>query len=122
MFDQLNSRDSYRIVIGRAMQPAAAAPRTTSTVEAAPAPTTTEGQSPPTDTTAAGATTQSPGNVVGQTFDDECVVAWPTAPRRLSTLSSAAEKCTSLRSRKVRHCSEVEVVAAGQAESRSDGA
>ena len=84
--DLLNGRTHYRVVVRHAMQ----APPTT-TVAEPPPPTTTAAEPPTTTTTAA--VPSSGGFSIGSPFDDNCVIAWPTAPSRTSTAVEMTMTC-----------------------------
>jgi hypothetical protein len=80
-FDQLNHRDAYTVLIQRAAAP----PPPTQAPPPPPAPTTT-------------APTTSSSYAVGDTFEDDCQVAWPTAPTRTTTEIEMHMECVHLRS------------------------
>jgi hypothetical protein len=83
-FDQLNHRDAYVVLIQRVSAPA----------PASPPPSTTP---PPPTTTAAPSGGSS--YAVGSTFEDDCQVAWPTAPTRTTTDIEMRMECVHLPSR-----------------------
>jgi hypothetical protein len=83
VFDQVNHRDEYRVVIRRA---AASSPP--------PPPATTTQASPPPSTSTSSGTSNELG--VGSTFDDDCSVAWPTAPTRTSQYIEMTMECAHL--------------------------
>jgi len=81
-FDQLNHRDAYTVLIQRASAPAPPPP-----------PPTTPPPAPATTTSA-----PSSSYAVGDTFEDDCQVAWPTAPTRTTTDIEMHMECVHLRS------------------------
>jgi hypothetical protein len=83
LFDQLNGRDSYRVWVVRQATTPAPAPGTTT--DQAPA-----AQAPPATTPAAPSTSTFE---IGAPFEDDCVVAWPTAPVRTSSTIQLTMSC-----------------------------
>jgi hypothetical protein len=83
LFDQFNHRDSYRVVISR--KAAAAPPHTTTTPALAPPPSRPRPS-----------TTASTGFNVGDDFDTECQVAWPTAPTRTTREIDMTMQCLNI--------------------------
>jgi hypothetical protein len=79
-FDQLNHRDAYTILIQRASTP--------------PPPQPPPTQPPPAPTTSAPAS--GPSYSVGSIFEDDCQVAWPTAPTRTTTDIEMHMECVHL--------------------------
>jgi hypothetical protein len=68
--DTINGRYKYQITVSRRA----------SAVTTTQAPTTTAPVTPPATTTAPSTGTPAQGFAIGAPFDDDCVVAWPTAP------------------------------------------
>lgn len=74
--DQLNGRDRYRVRVWRSGVAVTSPPPTPQPPPAAPAPQPQPTPTPPPAQT---------GFAIGDPFDLECQVAWPTAPSRTST-------------------------------------
>jgi hypothetical protein len=83
LFDQFNHRDMYRIVIARKAE--TVPPSTATTTPAA-------GPPPPQPTPPATST----GFNVGDVFDTECQVAWPTAPTRTTSEIDMTMQCLNI--------------------------